>query len=95
MNKNENQLNDFEPQLDEATVKEYIRKIESGEQLTAPVLLMNEDGRYSIVDGRHRVEALKRCGVDAISGCYIVTLPPEKVGQLRSALNQRHQNSLR
>lgn len=78
-----------QPQLDEGRIKQYMRKIKSGEQLPAPVLFVREDGSYGVVEGRHRLEALRRCGVERIRGYYLVALPPDKIKELRSDLIQR------
>ena len=84
--KNEGSLYGGQPQLDEGKVRQYMRKIENGEKLSAPVLFRREDGSYGVVEGRHRLEALRRSGVKFIRGYYVVALPPEQLDKLRSDL---------
>ena len=74
-------------QLDENTVRMYERRIRSDEQLPA-VVLRDDNGRYQVIDGFHRLEAMRRCGIDEISGVYVVKIPAETVPELRRKLNQ-------
>ena len=75
--------------FDERTVAMYMRKIEKGETLRAPVMCVI-DGEYHVIDGRHRLEAARRCGITSYSGRYIVNIPVEEIDGLRRALNQHH-----
>ena len=78
-------------ELDERTVQRYERQIRNGEKMPAIVLWI-DNGQLRILDGFHRFEAMKRCGIKHISGCYVLNTPPDLVPELRQALNRHDDN---
>jgi hypothetical protein len=59
---------DFQPaeNLNEETVLTYMGRIQQGETL-APVTVRFDGRNYFLQDGFHRVEAAKRCGIQAVN----------------------------
>lgn len=72
--------------LDEETVQSYQSRIQAGEQLPA-IVIWGDGQKRSILDGRHRVEALLRCGMEGMSCYYEVSCSYEKGVFLRRKLN--------
>ncbi|KAA5538603.1 hypothetical protein FYK55_27335 [Roseiconus nitratireducens] len=72
--------------LDEATVQSYERRFRAGEKLPA-IVIWGDGQQRSILDGRHRVEAAKRCGFDRMSCYYELCCPIENAVHLRRMLN--------
>ncbi len=73
--------------FDENTVRMYERRIRDGKKLPA-VVLRDDNGRYQVIDGFHRLEAMRRCGLKEIVGVYVVRTTADKVPDMRLQLNQ-------
>lgn len=73
--------------LDEGTVQMYERRLRNGRALPA-VVMRDNNGRFEVIDGFHRIAAMQRCGIKEIKGVYLVNIPTEGVPQLRRQLNR-------
>ncbi|MCX7428821.1 MAG: ParB N-terminal domain-containing protein [Planctomycetia bacterium] len=81
--------------FDERTVELYVKRFRNGEGVASPVLYRQPDGRYAVIDGRHRIEAAHRVDEEAEVRAYVITseCTPEELAELRRRLNQHQENN--
>lgn len=72
--------------LNERTIQMYERRIRNGEKLASIVLRAHEGG-YEVIDGFHRLAAMKRCGLTEMS-CFVCGCTPDDAAKLRRELNE-------
>jgi ParB-like chromosome segregation protein Spo0J len=89
------ELSDFfvdESKLDERTIQMYERRIKNGEKLHSIILRAHVGGRYELIDGFHRLAAMRRCGTTQISGAFVFSGTDDDTEELRRELNRREDN---
>jgi hypothetical protein len=78
-----------ESPLEEAGVLYWMRRMSAGKPVPRLLAMKQGNDRYVVVDGRKRLEAARRLGVDSIGVYLIEELPPDRFLQLRREINQR------
>jgi hypothetical protein len=72
----------------EDAVQYWMERLRTG-KAPMPVLMKRPSDRYLVIDGRARVEAAQRLGETEIMAYVVGAMPPEKIAELRRALNLR------
>lgn len=73
--------------LDEARVQEYMDEIQAGGR-PEPIRIQAADGNLYIEDGMHRVEALRRLGIETVEAID-VTKPSRSVDDVRKSIDEQ------
>jgi hypothetical protein len=75
---------------DEALVELYLGQMKAGKPVSAPVLVVQPDGRYYplTVECASKIEAARRAGARDIQGAVVVRADPETLARLREDLGR-------
>jgi hypothetical protein len=76
---------------DEQAVLYFLERMKANKGIPRLWVYQKPDGRYGVIDGRARLEALRRLGIQEFAAYVVTNGTPDQLRDFRERLNLRRQ----